>query len=80
MLASQLGLDEDLTDLGSYEDPRGRSWSRSSSTLQGLPVDIAITEDGITTMLFLLISTTTDRDFLLDAVLFPALDAVVVAE
>ncbi|MCP5099558.1 MAG: alpha/beta hydrolase, partial [Chloroflexi bacterium] len=80
VLADQLGLDGELEETGTVVDVNGRSWTSHAGVLQGLPVDIALTEtDGIT-FVVLLITNPEDRDGLFETVFLPALDAITLAE
>ncbi len=78
-LAGQLGLDSALEEVEDLE-VNGRSWSLYAGLLQGLPVDIALAEDGGTTIVVLMITNPDERDGLFDTVLLPALEAVEVVE
>ncbi|MCA9925860.1 MAG: alpha/beta hydrolase, partial [Anaerolineales bacterium] len=61
LFTAQLGLDSDVENVGSYEDVNGRSWDLYASTLQGLPVNISLTESDEATFVILLIANNEDE-------------------
>lgn len=78
-LATQFGLPDvpepvDTATYGSFE------WTLYEFTLQGLPVDLAVTNVDGTTYLVLLISSPGERDSLLEQVFYPALESMTIGE
>ena len=77
LLAGQLGLEDVAQPRDTYDDG-ARVWSLYGGDVQGLPVDIAVTDDAGYAYVVLLISTPADRDGLYEAVFLPALAALTV--
>lgn len=77
LLSTQLGLSETPSSSGTYDAPN-RTWTLYAATLQGLPVDIGIAEEGETSFVVLLISTEEEREGLITAVFYPIMDSLAI--
>lgn len=80
LFTEQLGLTETPALLETIEDEQGRSWSVYRSDLQGLPVDLVLTEAEGVTFVVMLVSDSLERDFLFENVVVPALSALTISE
>ena len=77
LLTTQLGAEEGDISSRPYESSRA-SWEIHSIEVEGVATDIALAEVDGFTVLVLLASDPADRDTYFDAILIPALEAVVV--
>lgn len=77
LLTTQLGADESDISSKSYESSRA-SWQIHSIEVEGVATDVALAETDGFTVLVLLASDPSDRDTYYDAILIPALEALVV--
>ncbi len=74
---SQMGLDSEVENSGTYEDENGRSWDLYKSTLQGLPVNIGLSGTNEATFIILLITNNEDEQAILhEGIFLPAMDAI----
>ncbi|MGB0387002.1 MAG: alpha/beta fold hydrolase [Ardenticatenaceae bacterium] len=75
ILSSQLGWDEVPPSSGTYE-AAAHTWTLYESEVQGFATTIGLAEEDGTTLLILLISSANEQERLMNAVFFPALDAL----
>ena len=77
LLTTQLGADEGDISSRPYESSRA-SWQIHSIEVEGVATDVALAETDGFTVLVLLASDPGDRDTYYDAILIPALEALIV--
>lgn len=72
--------DDDLVEVSPIVDDNGRTWTAYEAELQGFLIDLATIDDDGFTLLVLMLSDSSENDFLRKGLFIPALSAIQSAE